>query len=77
MPNESKHISDANPPPGTSDELIPGNCKKLFKFFSHLFLRVRSFGVFLVIFSHFVRHLAPLNSSQNRKICLKNTSQNN
>ena len=42
--------------------------KKLFKFFSHLFLCVRSFGVFLPRFPHFARHLAPLNSSQNKKI---------
>lgn len=26
MPNDPGHIPDANPP-GTSDELIPGNCK--------------------------------------------------
>ena len=31
------------------------------------FLCVRSFVVFLAIFSHFARHLAPLNSSQNKK----------
>lgn len=34
-------------------------------------------SVFWAIFPHFVRHLAPLNSSQNKKICLKKTSQNN
>lgn len=34
-------------------------------------------SVFLAIFPHFARHLAPLNSSQNEKIWLKNTSQNN
>ena len=38
--------------------------------------KVRSFGVFLVIFSHFARHLAPLNSSQNRTFSLRESKAN-